>query len=522
MRLTSLKNYKNLHIWTGIIAGLFLYICFVAGALTMFQAPLNHWALQDGATLAPIDQSQYDTLIKKVLAAHPEARDRMVVHLPSAMPQSAPVSWTSEDTHTHQVTQWHASLDNEGNLVSEKASVSAIGRFLDQLHRTAGIPGEIGHESIGTLLMGLVAGLYFLALVSGLIAFLPTWFKDFMSLRRGKNRKRYWLDFHNILGISALPFHLVIAITTFGFAFHDVIYGSLQGWVFEDQAMFSRPIPGLADRDLAGLATLEQIQRSIEALEPNFKIAELTYMKVSSSTPRLMVGGLLDGELVRGAEYSYAIADPFSAVFNYNTMLPSHADGYGKAVASLFALHFGNFGGNLVRWVYFGLGISGALLFLTGNILWIESRQKHQKTNQAPPVQTRSSIIMARITVGVSLGTLTGIALALLCAKWLPHAKIDIKLWQELAYYFGFLFSVFWSFALKPMPAARQLLLLTAALSLFIAVSNVLTHSSYSALPAAQIGVDVVAALTSISLLAVYFWTKQREKTIETSSVWAS
>ena len=137
-------------------------------------------------------------------------------------------AWLAEDPDTHVQTRWMASLDDNGRLLVERGSVSAAGEFLDQLHRTAGIPGHLGHESVGTLIMGLICGLYFLALVSGLIVFLPTWYSDFLTMRRGENRKRFWLDLHNILGLSALPFHIIIALTTFVFAFHDPIYGSLQ------------------------------------------------------------------------------------------------------------------------------------------------------------------------------------------------------------------------------------------------------------------------------------------------------
>ena len=40
----TLKNQLNLHTWTGIVCGLFLFICFVAGSLTMFSADISRWA----------------------------------------------------------------------------------------------------------------------------------------------------------------------------------------------------------------------------------------------------------------------------------------------------------------------------------------------------------------------------------------------------------------------------------------------------------------------------------------------
>ena len=139
MKLENYKNYQNIHIWTGILSGLLLYICFVAGAFTMFKAPLNTWALHQEHTLPPIAETQYDTLIKKVLQAHPEASAQLSVYLPNAMPKHAPVQWVIEDEDTHQHTYWQASLDKDGALISRNTSLSEIGDFLDHLHRTAGI-----------------------------------------------------------------------------------------------------------------------------------------------------------------------------------------------------------------------------------------------------------------------------------------------------------------------------------------------------------------------------------------------
>ena len=39
-------------------------------------------------------------------------------------------------------------------------------------------------------------------------------------------------------------------------------------------------------------------------------------------------------------------------------------------------LHFGDFGGLTLKWLYFILGLSPALLSLTGTWLWIERQQR--------------------------------------------------------------------------------------------------------------------------------------------------
>ena len=40
MRSEFIRIYKSVHTWTGIIAGMALFIAFYAGAITIFKAPL--------------------------------------------------------------------------------------------------------------------------------------------------------------------------------------------------------------------------------------------------------------------------------------------------------------------------------------------------------------------------------------------------------------------------------------------------------------------------------------------------
>lgn len=520
MKIEHFKAYNQIHTWTGIISGIFLFICFVAGALTMFKMPLNQWALQESAMLPKIAIADYDRLIQSVLHEYPEAHHEMTVHLPRAQPQSAPVSWLVEDHETHTSILWHASFNSNGELIAEQATVSAIGEFMDHLHRTAGIPGGTGHDVIGTYVMGIVAVLYFLALVSGLVIFLPSWIKDFLTLRRGKNQKRYWVDFHNVLGITAFPFHLVIALTTIVFAYHDIFYDSLRSMVYQETPMFGRPPPQPPEQNFSDLASVQLLSDELQALEPGFEIAELRYSSLGSPRARLVVGGELDGGWIRGAHYAYAVSDPYTGEPGYTAMLPSQSGVMGKIVSGFFALHFGGFGGETVRWIYFGLGLSGALLFLTGNILWIETRRKRRKDSDGVVREKQSTIVMARLTVGACLGCLIGIVLAFICAKWLPHTRFDIASWQKLAYYSGFLGAVAWAFLQSPLRAMKQLLAVLCVLLSLLVVSG-FWQLSNSGISSIELGVIAVVIMITGGLLATI--AHLRERTVEMSasdSVW--
>ncbi|MFT8445527.1 PepSY domain-containing protein, partial [Acetobacter orientalis] len=44
LRADLVQMYRDVHSWVGIIAGLFLFVAFYAGAITMFEEPLQQWA----------------------------------------------------------------------------------------------------------------------------------------------------------------------------------------------------------------------------------------------------------------------------------------------------------------------------------------------------------------------------------------------------------------------------------------------------------------------------------------------
>src|SRR3546814_13080360 len=69
-------------------------------------------------------------------------------------------------------------------------------------------------HQIAMPIMGGIALLYAVAIVSGVICLLPSLVKDLFALRFGKNLKRMWLDLHNVLGLFSLPFHLIMALTS--------------------------------------------------------------------------------------------------------------------------------------------------------------------------------------------------------------------------------------------------------------------------------------------------------------------
>jgi Flp pilus assembly protein TadB len=166
--------------------------------------------------------------------------------------------------------------------------------------------------------------------------------------------------------------------------------------------------------------------------------------------------------------------------------------------------------------MYFLLAATGALVFLTGNILWIESRRKRNKAKLEDFQQTRSSTNMAKLTIGVSMGTIIGLGLALITAKLLPHKQYDIDFYQTLAYYIGFLLPIAWAFWQKPIIAAKQLLLVSSLLALCIPVTSFLQAG-----PASSWGINLAAIIIAAGFITTFVAINRRKDLIVKDSVWA-
>jgi uncharacterized iron-regulated membrane protein len=531
IRSDILLTYKSLHTWTGICAGLFLFIAFFAGALTMFQQPIDSWLSPPQQQLNKItDEVQLDAVVENVIAQHPSSHAELTVHLTDMENIAAPVTWTGKGRrHEIELDEklWIASVDSQGEFIAKTIEPSILAELIDMLHRTGGIPFTADGEYLGIYLMGFAAILYFLAIVSGFILLLPTLVKGFFAVRKGKNLKRFWLDTHNVVGIASLPFHIIISFTAIVFAFHDQIYDGLHEVVYGQEPMFgTRPAKMAEPYQPKNVLLPSQVIAIAKEKAPEFEINELVYMGLESSRPVIRVGIFNPDYVLRGPITGYMGIHPYTGKITNTDNVPGKSDVWGSIVSTLFALHFGSFGGDLVRWLYFILGIGGAFLFYSGNLLWVESRRKKQRRGQGDVSQARNTRWMAAMTVGVCLGSMTGVALAMTVGKWAYSLQVGVNLASVWVYYLFFLGAVVFALIRGAALASAPLLYLCAMACFSIPLTTFLggfmldlvwAHTSL-----ATLSVDAVALLLSICFMSLAKRNTRRLEHGIKDSVWSA
>lgn len=402
-----LKTHLPLHTWCGVVSALFLIVCFLAGALTLFLDDLNRWAAPPPPSVMPAPDARQQAQLLDYMAAHPEITTTFTLHLRTTADAPAPLSWERDGE------QFWATRDANGQWRRFSAPLPALGEVLDDLHRTAGIPGAVGGYT-----MGVVAVLYALALISGTVLLLPRLKRQLFALRPEGGRRRAWLDLHNLLGLTALPFHLVIAITTAVFVFYAPL----------EQAM--RALSPAADTDVAEAAGQGELLppatllARAQAFAPALQAERMVFDALDDRAEALVV---VLGGTATGGRRLYVALNPYGGALRYRN---SGGSFYHAASDAFAALHFGNYGGYPLRWLYFVLALAGAVLFYTGNLLWLGKRARGER---------RDVRLLAALTVGTSCGTICGMATMLLTARFQPLLPLAAETLAHASYYLPFL-----------------------------------------------------------------------------------
>ncbi|TBR39698.1 MULTISPECIES: PepSY-associated TM helix domain-containing protein [Dyella] len=515
MKSSTVRTYTTVHTWTGLIAGFGLFIAFFAGALTVFHHDIATWQSPPWRMTADADVTP-DQLAQRLLQAHPDARKDFGIVLAPPGVARPPYAYWPEGGEERFATA--SAIDQP----TEDATRGNLADFVYALHDSLGFP------TVGMYFMGIVSILYGLALFSGLIIHLPHLVRDLFAMRSGKNLKRLWQDAHNVIGVLSLPFHLIFAMTgallcLFAITFATLNVVAFDGKLFDAFGKAIATAPVIAPSgEAAPMLTLDELmQRArVQALKQGVTSFEPDYVHFSNYGDRkavVEVRGLSQHTL--GTYGTVAMNAVDGSVLETHVGKAQNTNGITNS--AMYSLHFGSFGGRTVQWLYFVLGLMGAFLFYSGNLLWIESRRKRRMEDQ--PMKTR---IMASATVGVCIGSCLGIAASFGATMLADVYGADAGLWQRVACYGFVIASAIYAW-FRPLPrATRDLLWLNAVLYVALGAIDLVRNLQVWTQPwtpqaSAVLGVDLTGIAMGIgfAFLARASWRRATQG--DPNSVWS-
>lgn len=515
MKAATLRRFMAVHSAVGMVTGLLLFIAFFAGALTLFHHEIEHWAQAGSAESPPAvaaTPERAQRLLDAVLAQAPALAGDLRLSL--SHEGEAALKLSAVDPQTRL---WREFVLDDQDRLHEVQQRGELAEFIYQLHYTAGVP-----RPWGTYLLGVVSLLYGLALLSGIVIYTPVLTRDLFALRWGRNLKRLWQDTHNALGLLSLPFHLVFAWSGAVLGIGTLLLAPFQFLVYEGrlldvigpQAGFASPVH--AQGRPAPLLSVGELLAVARTAAPALEVERLHLRRVGDAAAQVELDGHAAqqrlsayGRLTLEGTTGRVLARQLPEDYTLGTAM----------LRGLQSLHFGDYAGLMLRWVYFVLALAAALLFYTGNLLWVEARRKHQQIEQPG-----RALLLARLTVGVCLGCMAGVVALFPLVRLLGQQSASA--WLE-PLYFGLLLScMLWALAQPLARAAQGLCRLVAGLCLLLVAADLLVLGALPLRQALQgepllLTLELLALAAAGLMLRLARATARRAQAGPPHSVWA-
>ena len=281
----------------------------------------------------------------------------------------------------------------------------------------------------GRWVVCLCAMIMLVALISGIVTHKRI-FADFFTFRRDKAPRRSWLDAHNVTGVLALPFHLMITYTGIvTLATFYMPWGVTAAYKGNAQAFFS---------EASWITTPRPPANRPAALAPVGPMVERALASRPEPLERLMIvnPGDANATVVAVFEEPHGLSHehPQIAFDGVSGEILEVRDGGLKPAAKTFTvmtgLHEGHFAGPLLRLLFFLCGLMGCAMVATGVVLW--SLARLPKAGERPFLGLR---LVQALNVGSIAGLPAAVAVYFLANRLLPLDLAGREQWEIRAFF---------------------------------------------------------------------------------------
>ncbi|WP_299680540.1 PepSY domain-containing protein [uncultured Tenacibaculum sp.] len=379
----SNRNYNvffNTHTVSGIVISVALYIIFFAGAFALFKDEIGIWEEGKKSTYTNRKDIDYDKLLATLnkdydlsgrdlqidLGKH---EDKIYVYLlasqdSTATEKSKTAQFFSLDIHTEERKEYH--------------EYYGIGEFLYRLHFFHQIP------IIGIYLAGFVAIFFLFAIITGVIVHWKKIVSNFYTFNPKIALKRVWTDAHTALGIIGLPFQFIFAVTGAYFCLSilvllpaNFLYNGDQTKLLEDIRP-ERKTYVWKEKATEKLPLFNDFIQKSDTFWNEFEFTTAFIRNYGGTNMKYVLQGELKdserfvglGRVIFDMETGLIKADKNPGELNYIE----------DTQRVLTRLHFGDFGGVLMKIIYFVLALITCFVILSGVLIWVEARNKKSMT----------------------------------------------------------------------------------------------------------------------------------------------
>lgn len=358
MTSRTLRIWARLHTWTSLICTLFLVVLCVTGLPLIFHEDIDR-AFGQRATPDPMATQAMPPLpLDRLLEIARQARPGEAVRFATAVP-GEPL-WNMEmgaSVASRSLTAIVTVDARTGRIMRTGDRIrSPAMRFLKDLHT------ELLMEQPGMLFLGFI-GLCFLAsIISGVVLYRPFMRRLPYGTVRIEKRRRYWLDLHNLAGITLTTWMIVVGVTG---VVNTLSQQIADHWMRTELAGMiapwrNAPVP-------TQVVPLQDVVQTVLAAFPGMAVATVA-----------MPGSMFAG----GHHYDVFLsgADPLTSKLIKPVMVDAQTGRiteardlpwYAQALFISKPLHFGDYGGWPLKVLWAALDLMTIGVLLSGLYLWI-------------------------------------------------------------------------------------------------------------------------------------------------------
>ncbi len=344
------------HSVLGLLSGLFILVMSLSGAALVFHQELDSLqypqvsAVQNNALL-PIDSMYY-----KLQRKFPHAQ---VSNCGIAENNTSPFIFSVYDSSYQNGTaamQVFMHPQTGEVLKARGGSNDVKNNFISWL---AGLHSSFHLGKTGEWLLGFFAVIFLLSLVTGVVLYR----KNILSVLLFKKQMFAKASLHQLIGVYALLFNLMIATTG----------AWMQRYVFtkdfyEDYSYTPvlKPSPPL-------FFSVDTAFKNMHTMYPDFTVGVI-YFAQNTQGKTAVYGSQSTNSFIHSKKYADVIMLD-SAGKIVKTAFVGDIDADSRYDIVNAQIHYGQYGGLPVKIVYSLFGLSGGLLSITGFLLWVKRRK---------------------------------------------------------------------------------------------------------------------------------------------------
>lgn len=368
MKARTVRIWSVVHKWSSLISTVFLLLLCLTGLPLIFHHEIDEAlgyspqpeAVAPGTPKAPIDKVAAEALAT--------ALGKVIQY----------VSWDKDEPGSVFVF-----TNSAPNGDPDKAVIRTFDAF------SAKSLGQVGigpmlivlklHVDMfvgqpGKLFLGGMGLLMFVAVISGVVLYWPfTRRLQFSTVRNGKARRVAWLDWHNLIGVTTIVWVSVVSLTGVINTWAELM---LEQWKSTELAAMVAPYAGKPPP--THLASLDRVIDNAKIAAPGMTPAFIAFPGTPFSSSHHFAVFMRGDSTLTARVSKPVLVDGETGAAGDVRELPL----YLKALLVSQPLHFGDYGGMVLKIIWAVLDVLTIIVLGSGLYLWWVKRRKERRGRQ--------------------------------------------------------------------------------------------------------------------------------------------